>query len=218
MYQSIIFDMDGVIINSEIVSYRMYQELLAQYQHDFALSDYAQNYSGKNGRQNMENLIKNYQLPLSLEEGLDFVTAIEEQYIQSGIETMSGVYELLTYLRDQNYEISLASSSIRDRAVKLLTDNNIIDFFDHLTFGPEISHGKPAPDIFLLAHSKTHAPKDKTLVIEDSEAGLQAAFAAGIPAVCVPDMKKPSQKLLDQTAFKADSLADVLTILQSKTQ
>ena len=68
--KSVIFDLNGLLINSEIVSFEIYKELLAQHQHDFTLENYAQNYAGRAGTLNMENIIKEYRLPLSIEEGL----------------------------------------------------------------------------------------------------------------------------------------------------
>ena len=74
----------------------------------------------------------------------------------------------------------LATSSKRDRAVDILTRLGVVQYFDDMVFGTEIERGKPWPDIFLKAAEKAHAAPADCLVLEDSEAGIQAAHAAGI--------------------------------------
>lgn len=207
--KSIIFDLDGLLINSEVVSYSIYQELLASHGHEFPLENYAQNYSGRAGILNMKNIIAEYNLPISFEEGLAQEELSEAKHIEKGIDLTAGALDLLEYLKHNNYEISLASSSTRERAITILKQNNIFDYFSHFTFGPEIDNGKPAPDIFLIACKKTGISSEETLVLEDSEAGVQAALSANIPVICVPDMKTPSDEVLEQTEAVLSSLHEV---------
>lgn len=214
--KSVIFDLDGLLINSEIVSFEIYKELLAQHQHDFTLENYAQNYSGRAGTLNMENIIKEYRLPLSIEEGLTHTDGIEEKYVEEGIALMNGALELLDYLKEKKYEISLASSSTRARAFTILKQNGIFDYFSHFTFGPEIENGKPAPDIFLMACEKTGFQKHETLILEDSQSGIQAALSADIPVICIPDMKEPHKDFLNQAEAVLPSLHEVIRWLERK--
>ncbi|MGO4993609.1 HAD family hydrolase [Jeotgalibaca porci] len=123
--KSIIFDLDGLLINSEIVSFEIYKELLAQHQHNFTLENYAQNYSGRSSILNMENIIKEYRLPFSIPEGITHSDRIEEKYVEEGIALMNGARELLDYLKEKQYEISLASSSTRERAFTIKTKRNL---------------------------------------------------------------------------------------------
>lgn len=212
--KSIIFDLDGLLINSEIVSFEIYKELLAQHQHNFTLENYAQNYSGRSSILNMENIIKEYRLPFSIQEGITHSDRIEEKYVEEGIALMNGARELLDYLKEKQYEISLASSSTRERAFTILKQNEIFDYFSHFTFGPEIENGKPAPDIFLIACKKTGFQKHETLILEDSQSGIQAALAADIPVICVPDMKEPHEDFLSKTEEVLSSLHAVIEWLE----
>lgn len=212
--RSIIFDLDGLLINSEIVSFEIYKELLAIHNHDFTLENYAQNYSGRSGILNMKNIINEYQLPFSIEEGMIHSDGLESKHVEEGITLMDGALDLLDYLKENHYEISLASSSTRDRAYTILKQNNIFDYFSHFTFGPEIENGKPAPDIFLIACEKTGFQKHETLILEDSESGIQAALSAEIPVICVPDMKVPNEILLEQTEGTLSSLHEVIKWLE----
>ena len=79
MKTTVIFDLDGLLIDSEIISYRLYQDLLNEHGHSFTVEEYARNYSGKTGVGNMENLIRIYNLPVTMEEGLDFAEKREDR-------------------------------------------------------------------------------------------------------------------------------------------
>lgn len=164
----------------------------------------------------MTEIIRQFRLPISVEEGLAFSDTFEEKYIQDGIELKKGAKELLRYLKAEHYKISLASSSIRERALSILRQHNVETYFDAFTFGNEVPHGKPAPDIFLSACQKTGIPPENSLVLEDSEAGIQAAFSAGIPVICVPDMKRPGKEFLEKSLAVVDSLSQVINYLQTE--
>ena len=105
--------------------------------------------------------------------------------------------------------VVLATSSKRDRAVDILTRLGVVQYFDDMVFGTEIERGKPYPDIFLKAAEKAHAAPADCLVLEDSEAGIRAAHAAGIDVICVPDMKTPAAEFQQMTAAVLKSLDDV---------
>lgn len=214
MIKSVIFDMDGLLINTEVISYNIYRELLSEHNHEFTLENYAQNYSGRSGLLNMENIINEYSLTISIDEGIEYATLLEEQHIVNGVELKSGARELLAYLADNGCVISLATSSTRERALQILEQNDILDYFSHFTFGPELENGKPAPDIFLNACEKTGVSKENTLILEDSESGVQAALSAEIPVICVPDMKIPRDELLEKTTACLPTLNDVKDWLQ----
>ena len=199
MKKAVIFDLDGLLIDSEIISYKMYADLLQKHNLRFTLDTYARHYSGKNGVTNMQNLIFTYHLPISLEKG----------YFAEGVPLKPGARELLHFLKRRNIKILLASSSTRERALSVLAQHGIENCFDAMVFGPEIAHGKPAPDIFIKAREKSGEASADCLVLEDSEAGIRAAYAAGIDVICVPDMKRPDGAFLSVAAAVLPSLLDV---------
>nr|WP_314461726.1 HAD family phosphatase [uncultured Clostridium sp.] len=217
MIKAVIFDLDGLLIDSEVISYQLYQELLNKYGYSFTIEDYAQNYSGKTELGNMEAIVKNYQLPVSIKEGLDYTLSREKEYFIKGVSLKSGVRELLDYLKKNKYKIALASSSTKERALYALIQQGIESYFDEMVFGTEVEKGKPNPDIFLKACEKVKVDPENCLVLEDSEAGIQASFSAGIPVICVPDMKKPTLKFQKMTEIILPSLLEVLFYLDKKT-
>ena len=103
MYKTVIFDLDGLLIDSEKISYQIYQDLLSLYGNTFLLDKYVQNYSGNTSIGNMESLIEEFSLPISLEEGLAFIQQHETSYIKQGVPLKKGACELLEYLKMNNY-------------------------------------------------------------------------------------------------------------------
>lgn len=108
----------------------------------------------------------------------------------------------------------MASSSTKERAVGVLGQNGIGAFFDHMVFGEDVERGKPYPDIFKKACEYAKEPPENCLVLEDSEAGIQAAYAAGIDVICIPDMKEPGEEFRRMETAELPSLADVISWLE----
>lgn len=171
--------------------------MLAAYGHELSLEDYAQNYSGKVLFENLDYLIAQFDLPFVPADGAKMLFSMEKEYIKKGVALKPGARELLQYLKESRYRIVLATSSTRARAMEILMQNQVADFFEEMVFGTEVERGKPYPDIFLKACEKTGEKPQDCLILEDSEAGIRAAYAAGIPVICIPDMKKPGEKFED---------------------
>ena len=147
-------------------------------------------------------------LPITVEEGLTWEVAREKELLQD-VQLKPGAAALLSWLKTEGVAVVLATSSVRERAVEVLTRLGVVQYFDDMVFGTEIERGKPWPDIFLKAAEKAHAAPADCLVLEDSEAGIQAAHAAGIDVLCVPDMKMPAESYQQMTAAMLKSLDDV---------
>jgi HAD superfamily hydrolase (TIGR01509 family) len=213
MTKAVIFDLDGLLVDTELISYKIYKEILAEIGCEFSLEDYAQKFSGKTVVQNIKHLIETYHLPWSADLGFSKVVEIEGRFVAQGVDLKPGARKLLSFLKKNNYKIAMASSSIEERALNILRQHNLVDSFDEMVFGYEVKNGKPAPDIFLRACEKLSAKPEDCLVLEDSEAGIQAAFSANIPVICVPDMKVPNQPYLEMTSATLPSLDQVITYL-----
>ncbi len=214
MIKAIIFDLDGVVIDSEPIAYSLLQELVNPYGYTITLEEYTTEFLGRTvlaGIQRIRNMLHTTE---SEEELLCKYFSMEEEKIKSGIPLKPGVNELLLYLKDNGYKTIVASSSVRKRAEDILDSHNLSVYFDDMVFGYEVERGKPFPDIFLKACEKLGVKEDEAIVIEDSEAGIQAAFSADIPVICIPDIKAPNEEFLEKASYVFDSLYDVITFLE----
>lgn len=194
MIKSVIFDMDGLLIDSEKVYYKLFKKVLEKYGEDMSLEYYVSRFSGRTFAENIANLIDWYQLSATQKEVLDFFNYEGKQLTANDFDLKPGAKSLLEYLRTNNYTISLATSNNRQIADGILQENCILDYFEFRTYGNEVKNGKPDPEIFLTSFEKTSVTKEDTLILEDSENGIAAANAAGIKVIGIPDMKELSSK------------------------
>ncbi len=144
----------------------------------------------------------------------------KQDYVDSyignqGLPLKSGLLELLDLVEGLSLAKAIATSTARTQALKKLTIAGLIDRFETLVCGDEIPRGKPAPDIFLAAAERLQVPAAGCLVLEDSEAGIQAAHAAGMKAIMIPDMKQPTPEITSLAYKVLPSLAEVGALLRN---
>ena len=214
MINTVIFDLDGLLADTETNWYKVCKEMIGNYGKEFTLDAYVRDHSGKTIVDNANLYIKNYDLPLSTEECVEWLVTTEMRYVENGVPMMKGAMELLQYLKENGYKVILGTSSKLDRALTILKGNQADQYFDDFVVGYDVERSKPFPDIFLKAAEKAGAQPEECLVLEDSESGIQAAYAAGIPVICIPDLKKPSEEYLAKTTAVMESLFDVIPFLK----
>ncbi len=124
-----------------------------------------------------------------------------------------GVLDFLKNYKANGIICSVASSSPKHHITHRLSQVGVLDFFSHITSGQEVTHGKPNPDIYLLAVRKLGLDAAECIVFEDSETGAHAAIAAGLKVVVVPDLLQPSEYVKENCHEVVDSLQDWLNYL-----
>lgn len=134
-----------------------------------------------------------------------------KRFETEGVPIKTGLKSLLEYLKENNYKTIVATSSNRDRVDTILSQAQITDYFDDSICGDEVTKGKPNPEVFLKSCQKLGVNVDEAIVLEDSEAGIQASYDAGIKVICIPDMKYP-EKQYEEKTFK------ILTNLNGVTE
>lgn len=215
MLKAVIFDFDGLIVDTEVVSLKIYQDLLSEHGFSFSKEEYSKYYSGKTEAENIHRVINTYHLSLSYQECLEKVLDIEQKLISLGVELKAGVKPLLMYLKENNYKVALATSSMKDRALSILKNHDIIQFFDDFVFSEDVKSSKPNPEVFLKACEKLNVLTDEAIVLEDSENGIMASCNAHIPVICIPDMKRPAKEFLEKTTAVYETLNDVIDYLKT---
>ena len=194
--KAIIFDMDGLMIDTERLALKAWQ--LAGADFGYPISDEIFiTMVGRNRRDSDCILVEIF--------GSDFpVDAVRKKrrtYVDGWIDegklaVKSGLLELLGFLGEISMPKAVATSTGYERAVYKLSLTNLLEHFPIVIAGDQIQKGKPAPDIFLAAAAQLGVLPEGCLVLEDSDAGIQAAYDAGMTPVMIPDMKPPSEKSL----------------------
>lgn len=133
---------------------------------------------------------------------------------EHGIDIKPGLLALLGRIEALSLPHAVASSTSKKGVIHKLTVAGLIDRFETLVGGDEVANGKPAPDIFLTAAARLGVLPDGCMVLEDSEAGIQAAHAAGMLPVMVPDVKPPSPEIEAVAYAVLPSLKDTIPLLK----
>ncbi|MDU2395530.1 MAG: HAD family phosphatase [Streptococcus mitis] len=215
---AVIFDLDGLLADTEIISLKVYQELLEDFGIPFTEETYSREYSGHREEENVQRFLDTYDLPWNFDQTLEKVYELEAQILAKGVNLKKGAKNLLAFLQREGIPIALATSSVESRARMILDSNGILSLFDHLVFAKDVKRSKPYPDIFLKACSDLNVLPESCLVLEDSEAGIEAASRAGISVICIPDLKIPAQSFLNKTEQVFQDLDDVRDYLESKKE
>jgi len=185
LIKAIIFDLDGVIVDTAHYHYIAWKRLAQELGIDLTLAD-NEKLKGVSRVRSMEIILALGGVTLGDEERESMANKKNTWFVDhlermAPDEIFPGVKELLTTLRKRGIKVALASSSKNaKRVIQLL---HIEDAFDVVVDGNMIVHSKPDPEIFLLAASKLGLPAAECLVFEDAEAGVEAAKAAGMKCV-----------------------------------
>ncbi len=183
MIKAVIFDMDGVIIDSEPLHYE--SDLLTLKHFGIEISPEALNqYVGVSNRVMWEDLKEKYNLAASVDQLLEKQSCTKQHLIGSKkLEPITGIPGLLEEIKNAGVKIGLASSSDRSFIEMILNSLGIIGFFEVIVSGDEIKKSKPEPDIFLKAAEELKVNPNDCLVIEDSQHGVKAAGLAGMQCI-----------------------------------
>ena len=216
MKKAVIFDMDGLMIDSERVTYNEYVKKLAELGHHDFTEELYRNCLGKNKQGICQVFIDHYGQDFPMDEVWDDVHVWIDESLRQYVPKKKGLVELLEYLKANNYKTIVATSSGRARVDEILKNADLTKYFDDTICGDEVTHGKPHPEIFLTACQKLDVKPEEALVLEDSEAGILAAYDGRIDVICVPDMKYPEPKLVEKVTKIIDSLDEVIDYLKAQ--
>ena len=182
---AILFDMDGLMVDTEPLARAAWERDIAP----FGLTMTDDLYGRMLGRRTHESaqlVLDTLRLPLPHDELIARKTAIFLDSLAGGVPVMPGLFALLDEIEQRGLPWAVATSTPRAVAEIILGQLGVVGRYTALAAGDEVAHGKPAPDIFLLAAARLGVTPAACLALEDSAAGCAAAVAAGMRVVAVP--------------------------------
>ncbi len=186
MIKAVIFDLDGVMVDSEPFSQKAWQNLLDEYGKTFSQGEYTQMIGQEIGA-SAEYLRREKCLPLSIEEILAHHHQERLRITLAEAKSAKGLNRLIMSLQERAMKLAVASNSPITYVESLLGVLSLGDHFDYVVAIDHVNKGKPEPDIYRLAAFQLELEPKSCLVIEDSLVGMQAALAAGMRCVVIPD-------------------------------
>jgi HAD superfamily hydrolase (TIGR01509 family) len=188
MLSAIIFDLDGVLADSEPWWSKIDAELLAAYGVTYR-GEYHQNVVGVSYRLAVEFYKKAFGLSVATDEMMRRRGEIATEFFANRVGLFPNVKEVLEELRQMKLRLAVATSSVSASARPFLDRHQLTGFFEVIVTGEEVERGKPAPDIYLCAAQKLGIPADACLVVEDALPGVAAAKAASMTVAAIPDTR-----------------------------
>jgi len=212
--QGALFDMDGVILDSEGLYTRFWREAAAALGYDMSFTQAI----GLRGL-NREAAVK--QLEGYFGPGVDYLqmrskrTELMDAFLGSNtIPPKPGIHELLDALNSAGIPTAICTASPRERVKRYLEPIGLFDRFDAIVTTYDVQNGKPAPDIYLKGAEVLGVPASRCIAMEDSKAGLLSASSAGCMTIMVPDQDQPDEEDLGRIHALCDSLTDVIGVIQ----
>ncbi|MDF2589732.1 MAG: HAD-superfamily hydrolase, subfamily variant 3 [Anaerocolumna sp.] len=183
MLKAVIFDMDGVLVDSEPLHARAHVLSLRELGIDIPL-EYCYQFIGSTTIHMLNTMIKDFNLVYSANELLDFYNETKKKLIaKEGYEAVPFTKELIIDLYRKGIKLAIASSSTMEEISNVVTALGISQYFTKLISGTTVPNPKPAPDVFLKAVYELDVKPDECIIIEDSYNGVCAANSANIPVI-----------------------------------
>lgn len=187
----VIFDMDGLLLDTEHIYEAVVRDIAKTYNKDYP-HDVRMKVMGTTEQMTIKIVVEELKLPLTEAEfQIKFNDLCRQRFVK--LDLLNGAERLIHHLHRTEIPFCLATSSSEEMAkIKMSSHKDLFKLFHHKVYGssdPEVKHGKPAPDIFLVAARRFKAKPNPSecLVFEDAPNGVRAAVSAGMQSIMVPD-------------------------------
>ena len=216
-HKAIIFDMDGLLLDSERIALEAFFEASEQLGFRVDMDVYLR-CIGTNAEGTREILTDALGPDFPLEElGVVWTERHAAKTARSPVPPMDGAQELLDWSSSHQLPMAVATSSNREDATEKLRNAGLLHYFSFLVCGDEVERGKPDPEIYTRASDKLGILSSDCLALEDSDNGVRAAHAAGMTVIHVPDLIEPSDMVKSLSYLTLRSLHDVVIYLEGGT-
>ncbi len=207
MIQAVIFDMDGLLVDSEPLWHHARNEAFGAEQLCWTETD-QQNIMGTSAQGWGEYLEKRLDYRYTVPEIIDMVVAQMERFYRTSVPLLPGARDVIQVLHPQ-YRLGVASGSSQRLIRAVLESAGWTDVFEKIVSSDEVAQGKPAPDVYLEATRQMNVPVEQTAVFEDSANGILAGLAAGVKVIAVPNAEyRPAAEVLRRAHCVIPSLND----------
>ena len=212
--KGILFDMDGLILDTEKLYCRFWQEAAR-------ILGYPMTMEQALGMRSLNRHAGEAKLKSYFGEWISY-TEVREKRIElmdafvekEGVTTKPGILELLAFLQEKQIRTAIATSSPIGRTKKYLSSVHLENEFDAIVSGYMVEHGKPEPDIYVYAARQLGLKPENCIVLEDSPAGILAAYRAGCMPVMIPDLDEPDEETRKLLFAQAESLVQFREVLE----
>ncbi|PKH70686.1 HAD family phosphatase [Stenotrophomonas sp. Betaine-02u-21] len=209
---AVIFDMDGLMIDSERVSIACWSE--AALTLEIALPEgFFLHMVGLGERDCLQLLQRHIDDGARIDALLAHCHALYDARTHDGLPLRPGILELLELLKEHRVPRAVATSTRQPRASRKLAASGLLHYFDTVVTSSDVQHPKPAPDIYLLAAQRLGKEPTHCLALEDSPTGTRAALAAGMTTIQIPDLVHPDAAVRALGHRIVESLHDVRALL-----
>ncbi|WP_075720800.1 HAD family hydrolase [Roseburia sp. 499] len=206
--KAVVFDMDGVVIDSEWLVADCWKQIAEKYGiHDVEIL--CKKCLGLNKEAAKEIFLKYYGNDFPYERYKKEMADLFHEREAEELMLKPGVKELLQWLKEQNYRIGLATSTRESVAKKSLGNLDVLSYFDEVVCGDMLEKSKPEPDIYLMACEQLQVLPEESYAIEDSYNGIRAAYSAGMSAIMVPDIMEPDEEMKEKSIIILPNLIEV---------
>ena len=214
--KAVIFDMDGVIFDSEALVVKMWKKVAEKY----GIPDIEETCRiclGINAAVTKEIFLERYGQEFPYDRYKKEMSDLFHASAAEGkLPQKPGIRELLEYLRENHIKTAVASSTRRELVTKELQDGGLLSYFDEVVCGDMVKRSKPEPDIYLEACRRIQERPEDCYAIEDSYNGIRAAQRAGMRPIMVPDLAEPTEEMEELAECILPSLYEVKNYISKK--
>lgn len=214
--KAVIFDMDGVLIDSETIEKKNMIKSAEMNSLPFE-DEFFEIFLGCNDEMSYKLLLERYKNSKIVDKYLSDLEQLQaKEYKEGNIKLKHGTREIIDYLRNNNIPYALATgSSYKYVELDFLQNGYDKIPFDYIVTGDKIINSKPNPEIFIKAANLMNININDCLVVEDSPKGIEAAYSSGAQSCFVPDLVKANQNILSKATFHKNNLFEVIQLIET---